>query len=98
VNTLRDQVGVYHWTDFAWEATGFTGTMVNLSGFNSEYYDGEATGIAIEGKTGEVLWFHVVAEQTSPEGEVLFWELAPTSSRGRELGLTGGRIYNDKNN
>lgn len=78
---------VNHHSAFRWDrkARTFTGEMSNLTGFTGEHYDGEAIGLAIEGISGETLWFHVAEIEKAANGSASRYLLKPTCSRGAEL-------------
>lgn len=86
---------VHAWDRFKWENGGyiFSAHINTLEGFTGEHYDGEAMGLAIEGKSGQVLWFHIEDAIMCDDDHVDYWILAPTCSTGAHLGVRG-RIYN----
>ena len=87
---------IHSWDAFVWnaEARSFTGKRSAIVGFTGEYYDGEAEGLAIEGKSGQVLWFHVPMRHRDPAGKVVAWVLRPSCSEGAKL-ITQGLILAD---
>ena len=86
-----DDPMVNDYSVFAWDAgtRSFVADVSSTTGFTGERYDGEAKGFAIRGKSGEVMWFHIVEDIMDDDDHVGAFRLAPSCSRGRALDLTG---------
>lgn len=86
---------IHHWTAFQWVGNEFRANISQLQGFTSEPFDGEASGFAIEGKSGQIYWFCVTDEVLMDDDMVDYWTLRlSTTSAPDEVRRLRGLVVN----